>query len=52
VDPAQLQDALLHAAEVDKAVKGLRDRDVWDELLQLGLRFARPAEAPKRAGRG
>jgi DNA polymerase-3 subunit delta len=52
VDPAQLQDALLHAAEVDKAVKGLRDRDVWDELLQLGLRFARPAEVPKRAGRG
>jgi DNA polymerase-3 subunit delta len=49
VDAAQVRDALLHAAEIDKAVKGLKDRDVWDELLQLGLRFARPAAAPKRA---
>lgn len=52
VSALQLQDALLHAAEIDKAVKGLKDRDVWDELLQLGLRFCRPAAAPRRAVRG
>ncbi|MDD3884458.1 MAG: DNA polymerase III subunit delta [Gallionella sp.] len=33
--------ALLHAARVDKTIKGLRSGDVWDELLQFGLRFAR-----------
>jgi len=33
--------ALAQAAYVDKVVKGLRPGDVWDELLQLGLRFAR-----------
>lgn len=33
--------AILHAARVDKTIKGLRPGDVWDELLQLGLRFAR-----------
>lgn len=33
--------ALLQAAHIDKAVKGLRQADVWDELLWLGVRFAR-----------
>ncbi len=33
--------AILHAARTDKTIKGLRAGDVWDELLQLGLRFAR-----------
>ena len=33
--------ALQHAARVDKSIKGLRDADVWDELLYLGLRFAK-----------
>ena len=28
--------------KLDKIIKGLRDGDVWDELLQLGLRFAKP----------
>jgi len=51
VDAAQVRDALLHAAEIDKAIKGLKDRDVWDEFLQLGLRFTQPA-ATKRAARG
>ncbi|HET9700378.1 MAG TPA: DNA polymerase III subunit delta [Burkholderiales bacterium] len=49
LSPAQVGDALLHAAEIDKAIKGLKSRDVWDELLQLGLRFCGPAASPKRA---
>ncbi len=34
--------ALKHAAEVDRMSKGLKAGDVWDELLQLCLRIARP----------
>lgn len=33
--------AMLQAARVDKVIKGLLQGDVWDELLQLGLRFSR-----------
>lgn len=33
--------ALRKAALVDKVIKGLRPGDAWDELLQLGMRFAR-----------
>ncbi len=33
--------AMLQAARVDKLIKGLRHGDVWDELLQLGLRFSK-----------
>ena len=32
--------AIHQAARLDKTIKGLRQGDVWDELLQLGLRFA------------
>ena len=32
--------ALLHAAKIDKISKGVAKGDAWDELLQLGLRFA------------
>jgi DNA polymerase III subunit delta len=32
--------ALEHAAGVDRIVKGVVKGDAWDELLQLGLRFA------------
>jgi DNA polymerase-3 subunit delta len=32
--------ALEHAAGVDRVVKGVVKGDAWDELLQLGLRFA------------
>jgi DNA polymerase III subunit delta len=32
--------ALEHAAGVDRMVKGIVKGDAWDELLQLGLRFA------------
>jgi DNA polymerase-3 subunit delta len=38
--PDQVTDALRHAAAVDRMIKGLTKGDVWDELLQLGLRFA------------
>jgi DNA polymerase-3 subunit delta len=34
--------ALKHAAEIDRMSKGLKAGDVWDELLQLALRIARP----------
>lgn len=37
----QVEAALQHAARVDRMIKGLIKGDVWDELLQLGLRFAR-----------
>jgi DNA polymerase-3 subunit delta len=39
----QIEAAITHAAKVDRMVKGLIRGDVWDELLQLGLRFARSA---------
>ena len=32
--------ALEHAAGVDRVIKGIVKGDAWDELLQLGLRFA------------
>lgn len=47
----QVEAALLHAAKADRMVKGLIRGDVWDELLQLALRFASGASAkplPKR----
>jgi len=47
----QLEAGVLHAARVDRMVKGLIRGDVWDELLQLCLRFTVSAPArplPKR----
>lgn len=41
----QVEAAIAHAAKVDRMVKGLIRGDVWDELLQLGLRFSRAAPA-------
>ena len=38
---AALGQALRHAARIDRTIKGLARGDVWDELLQLCLRFAR-----------
>ncbi len=40
--------ALLHAAKVDRVVKGIADGDVWDEFLMLALRLARRDTAPAR----
>lgn len=34
-----IERAIHHAAKLDKTIKGLRTGDVWDELLQLGLRI-------------
>jgi DNA polymerase-3 subunit delta len=36
----QVEAALRHAAHADRMAKGLIRGDVWDELLQLALRFA------------
>lgn len=38
--PAQLQQLLRKANGVDKAVKGMRDAEPWDELLDLVLNLA------------
>lgn len=39
--PAFAERALKQAAQIDRLVKGLRQGDVWDELMQLGIRCAR-----------
>jgi DNA polymerase-3 subunit delta len=39
--PSLAERALRQAAQIDKLVKGLRQGDVWDELMQLGIRCAR-----------
>jgi len=47
----QIDAALMHAARIDRMIKGLARGNVWDELLQLGLRFAqapRPSAAKTR----
>jgi DNA polymerase-3 subunit delta len=41
----QVEAALRHAARADRMAKGLIRGDVWDELLQLALRFASSAPA-------
>lgn len=43
--PAFAERALRQAAQIDKLIKGLRQGDVWDELLQLGVRCARVGKA-------
>lgn len=43
ISPAFAERALRQAAQIDKLIKGLRQGDVWDELLQLGIRCARAA---------
>ena len=37
----KLRAALMHAARIDRMIKGLVSGDVWDEFLQLALRLAR-----------
>ena len=59
---AQVSEALRHAAAIDRTIKGLNKGDVWDQLLQLALRFARtqaafvrpssPRQAQARDGAG
>ena len=36
----QLMQALVHVSKIDRISKGVAKGDAWDELLQLGLRFA------------
>jgi len=43
--PAIAERALRQAAHIDKVIKGLRDGDVWNELLQLGVRCAKAGTA-------
>jgi len=40
--PAVKQRALLHAAKIDRIIKGLARGDIWDEFLQLALRLTQP----------
>ncbi|MFA6920754.1 MAG: DNA polymerase III subunit delta [Gallionella sp.] len=37
----QIERAIAHCAKLDKTIKGLRSGDVWDEFLQLGMRFSK-----------
>lgn len=37
--------ALLHAAKIDRIIKGVAGGDLWDEFLQLALRLTRSAGA-------
>ena len=43
--PSHIANALRHAAAIDRIVKGLDKGDIWDELLQLALRFSKAAVA-------
>jgi DNA polymerase-3 subunit delta len=43
---AQVTEALRHAGTIDRMIKGLVKGDVWDELLQLALRFVRNSHQP------
>ncbi len=45
---AQVAQGLRHAAAIDRKIKGLAKGDVWDELLQLALRFSRHRAAVER----
>jgi DNA polymerase-3 subunit delta len=48
---AQITEGLRHAGAIDRMIKGLSKGDVWDELLQLSLRFAKgntAAAGPRR----
>jgi DNA polymerase-3 subunit delta len=48
----QVESAIAHAAKADRTIKGLIRGDAWDELLQLGLRFASGAPVGPAAKRG
>lgn len=52
VHQPDLEQALLHAADVDRMIKGLARGDVWDELLQLGLRLTRSTRSAAGSSRG
>ncbi|HTY99039.1 MAG TPA: DNA polymerase III subunit delta [Rhodocyclaceae bacterium] len=41
ISAAAAKAAVLHAARIDRMIKGVAKGDVWDEFLQLALRLAR-----------
>ncbi|HTH95710.1 MAG TPA: DNA polymerase III subunit delta [Rhodocyclaceae bacterium] len=41
ISAAGARNALLHAARIDRMIKGLAQGDLWDEFLQLALRLTR-----------
>lgn len=44
-----LRTAIMHAARIDRIIKGIAEGDIWDELLQLCLRLVpRPASRSPR----
>ena len=43
--PVFAERALRQAALIDKLIKGLRPGDIWDELLQLGIKCARTGKS-------
>jgi DNA polymerase-3 subunit delta len=43
--PAALERALVQAAAVDRAIKGVARREPWDEFLALGLKLAHGSKA-------
>jgi DNA polymerase-3 subunit delta len=51
VSAAELEAALLHAAQVDRMIKGIGRGDFWDELLQLAFRLM-PQPAARSGGAG
>lgn len=51
LNSAILRTSILHAAKIDRMIKGLASGDVWDEFLQLCLRLTRATatqQAPAR----
>lgn len=40
IDPHALMQGITYAAEIDRMIKGVAQGDVWEALLQLGLRLA------------
>ena len=43
--PRRRAPALLHAARIDRMIKGVATGDIWDELLQLALRLTQTRTA-------
>ncbi len=43
--PTKLR-GLLHAAKIDRMIKGLARGDIWDEFLQLALKITRAGQSP------
>ncbi len=41
------RNALLHAARIDRMIKGLSQGDVWDEFMQMSLRLMKPGPATR-----